>query len=242
VNKQPVRRPAPKAEPKVEPKKENKAVGIITWVIVLLAFAVVLFTVISLRNGGTANRSLLGFRADVVLSDSMSATDFSAGDLIVTKWVSDPSTLKDGDIISFISQNSDSYGKVVTHKIRAKTTDHYGNPAFITYGTTTDVDDEAPVPYSAIVGKYTFKIAGVGRFIEFLKTPTGYVVIVLIPFLIIIGVQAVRIFKQYREFKRAEERARAAYRKKMMRQRAENERMRAELARMKAEQQSNMQN
>ena len=54
----------------------------------------------------------------------------------------DPATLQAGDIITFQSTNPASYGESITHKIRALTTDASGNPGFITYGTTTGVDDE----------------------------------------------------------------------------------------------------
>lgn len=69
----------------------------------------------------------------------MSKTDFDAGDLVLVKEVKDYSTLKEGDIISYISQNTENYGEVVTHKIRRITTDVSGEPGFITYGTTTIV-------------------------------------------------------------------------------------------------------
>jgi len=211
-------------------KAENTAGQFLSWVIILLAFAVVLFTVFTLKNAGADNRSVFGIRAFVVLSDSMSATDFSAGDLIISRSV-DTDELAEGDIISFISQNSDNYGEIVTHKIRRHTTDIYGNPAFVTYGTTTDVDDEAPVPHSAVLGKYSFRIPAAGRFITFLKTPMGYVVVILIPFLILIGYQAVRSVLLYREYKRARQRAIEAYKRKILRERQEAARMRAELAR-----------
>ena len=211
-------------------KKGNTAGQILTWIIILIAFSVVLFTVFTLRSADVNGRSVFGVRAFVVLSDSMSATDFSSGDLIVSRSV-DPYELAEGDIISFISQNSENYGEVVTHKIRRHTTDAYGGPAFVTYGTTTDTDDEAPVPYSAILGKYSFKVPGVGKFVNFLKTPMGYVVVILIPFMLLIGYQAVRSILLYREYKAARRRAIEAYKRKIMRERQEAARMRAELAR-----------
>lgn len=55
--------------------------------------------------------------------------------MILVKEV-DPSTLKEGDIITFMSQDTDSFGETITHKIRKLTTDAEGNPGFITYGTT----------------------------------------------------------------------------------------------------------
>ena len=58
----------------------------------------------------------------------------------------------------------------MTHKIRSLTTDADGQPAFITYGTTTDTDDEMPVTYPYVLGKYEKCLSGVGNFFQFLKT------------------------------------------------------------------------
>ena len=136
----------------------------------------------------------------------MAATDFDAGDLVLVKKV-DPTTLQEGDIIAYQSQNSENYGATVTHKIRAKTTDASGNPGFITYGTTTGVDDETVVTYPFILGKYQAALPKVGTFFQFLKTPQGYIICILIPFLLLIiyqGLNCVKIFKMYKAEQMAE--------------------------------------
>ena len=46
-------------------------------------------------------RSLLGLRAMIVRSDSMSATDFAAGDLILSVAV-DPEEIREGDVITVV--------------------------------------------------------------------------------------------------------------------------------------------
>ena len=45
------------------------------------------------------DRALFGYKMYIVRSDSMSATDFKAGDLILVRSV-DPATLQEGDIIA----------------------------------------------------------------------------------------------------------------------------------------------
>ena len=65
--------------------------------------------------------------------------DFQVGDLAFSHEV-DPATLGPGDIVTFASIDPASYGDVVTHKIR-KIVEHEGEPAFVTYGTTTGADD-----------------------------------------------------------------------------------------------------
>lgn len=91
--------------------------NIFVWLVVAVAVCMMIFTVVSVNTFDRADRSVFGYKAFIVLSDSMSATDFSAGDLVLTKEV-DPATLQAGDIIAFQSTNTESYGEVVTHKIR----------------------------------------------------------------------------------------------------------------------------
>ncbi len=176
------------------------------WLVVLTAVFMMVFTIVSVNTFDRNDRDIFGFRCYIVLSDSMSATDFDAGDLVLVKKV-DPTTLKEGDIIAYQSQNSENYGATVTHKIRAKTMDANGNPGFITYGTTTGVDDETVVTFPFILGKYQAALPGVGTFFQFLKTPQGYIVCILIPFLLLIlyqGLNCVKIFRMYKAEQMAE--------------------------------------
>ena len=182
-------------------KKAWKIIStVFVWAVVVIAVFMMVFTIVSVNTFDRNDRDLFGLRCYIVLSDSMSATDFDAGDLVLVKEV-DPTTLQPGDIIAYQSQNTENYGATVTHKIRAKTTDRSGNPGFITYGTTTGVDDETVVTYPFILGKYQMALPGVGTFFQFLKTPQGYIVCILIPFLLLIlyqGLNCVKIFKLYK--------------------------------------------
>lgn len=208
--------------------------SIFVWLFVALAVAMMVFTVVSVSTFDRADRSLFGYKAFIVLSDSMSKTDFDAGDLVLIKQV-DPSTLKEGDIISYTSQNAASFGETVTHKIRKLTTDAEGEAGFITYGTTTDTDDETVVTYPFVLGKYSFSIPKVGLFFQFLKTTPGYIVCILVPFMILIlieGVRCIRVFKKYKSEQQAELQAE---RDKIAEERAETQRMMQELLAMKKE-------
>ena len=188
-------------------KKAWKVIStIFVWLVVIVAVFMMVFTIVSVNTFDRNNRDIFGVRCYIVLSDSMSATDFDAGDLVLVKEV-DPTTLQPGDIIAYQSQSSENYGATVTHKIRAKTTDANGNPGFITYGTTTGVDDETVVTYPFILGKYQVALPKVGTFFQFLKTPQGYIVCILVPFLLLIiyqGLNCVKLFKIYKTEQMAE--------------------------------------
>lgn len=211
--------------------------NILVWFMVIIAVGMMVFTIVSVNTFDRNDRNIFGFRCYIVLSDSMSATDFDAGDLILAKEV-DPSTLQVGDIISYQSQNRENYGQTVTHKIRAKTTDANGNPGFITYGTTTGTDDESVVTYPFILGKYQMALPKVGTFFQFLRTPQGYIVCILVPFLMLIiyqGLNCVKIFRMYKAEQLAELQAE---KDALENQRKQNEEM---MARLMAMQQMNQQ-
>lgn len=208
--------------------------NIAAWLIVALAVFMMVFTVVSVSTFDNADRSIFGYKAFIVLSDSMSKTDFDAGDLVFAKEV-DPQTLREGDIIAYTSQNSENFGKTVTHKIRSKTTDANGEPGFVTYGTTTDTDDETVVTYPYVLGKYSSHIPKVGTFFQFLKSTPGYIVCVLIPFLLLILLEGIRCIRLFRKYKAEQQAELQAERDKIEADRAETQRMMQELLQMKAQ-------
>lgn len=204
------------------------------WLVVAIAVGMMIFTLISVNTFDQTDRNIFGFKFFIVTSDSMSATDFDAGDIAISKNV-DPQTLREGDIITFLSQDSNSFGEVITHKIRRLTTDANGRPGFVTYGTTTDTDDESIVTHEYVVGKYVGRIPNVGSFFMFLKTTPGYIICILIPFLLLIlsqGLNCIRLFRQYKKEQMDEMKAERA---KIEEERAESQRMMAELLELKAQ-------
>ena len=175
--------------------------NILVWVILIAAIGMMIFTIFSVNAFDQSHRSVFGYKFFIVQSDSMSATDFSAGDIVFVKEVA-PSTLHEGDIIAYTSQNTNNYGETVTHKIRRVVTTEDGEPGFITYGTTTNTDDETVVTYPYVLGKYTGNLPKVGKFFMFLKTTPGYILCILVPFLLLIGYNGLNCLMLFRRYKR----------------------------------------
>lgn len=208
--------------------------SIVVWLMVVLAVCMMIFTIVSVSTFDRSDRSLFGYKAFIVLSDSMSKTDFDAGDLVLVKEV-EPDTLGEGDIIAYTSQNTENYGKTVTHKIRRLTTDANGQPGFVTYGTTTDTDDATVVTYPYVLGKYQGHIPKVGTFFQFLKTTPGYIVCILMPFLLLILMEGIRCIRLFRKYKSEQQEELQAERDKIEAERAETQRMMKELLEMKGQ-------
>ena len=204
---------------------------VVTILILIFAVAVMLFTVISVNIVGK-DADFLGYKPYIVLSDSMKDT-FAVGDLSVSVQT-DPETLEPGDIITFTSIDPSNYGTVITHKIR-EITEYEGEPAFVTYGTTTGVDDSYPVPFDNVIGEYKFRLPKMGYFFEFLTTPAGYVTVILIPFLVLIALQGAKFFRLVRQYRAEQQAELDTQRAQAAAELEEARRMKEELERLKAQ-------
>lgn len=198
----------------------KKALGIVskvfTWIIIAVTVFMMIFTIFSTLTFDRNDRNLFGIRFYIVLTDSMSPSEnnkdddvhFNAGDIVLIQNVDDATALQAGDVIAFVSQNSVSFGETVTHMIREVKTNTKGQVlGYVTYGTNTGTNDEALVEPEYVLGTYAGKLPGVGHFFTFLKTTPGYIVCILVPFLLLIlwqGINTVRLFKQYKREQMAE--------------------------------------
>ena len=182
----------------------------ISGLVTLFMIFMVVFTAISIKSRDKYGSTIAGYRFFIVLSDSMSETDknkdleihFNAGDIVITKELNDEEKrgLKEGDVISFISSNSDSYDKVVTHMIREVKYDSNGNVmGYVTFGTATNTNDEALVRTDNVLGKYSTSIPKLGELFNFVRTPAGYLGFIFMPFVVLIcwyGMKIMRILKE----------------------------------------------
>ena len=222
----------------------NIVLKVATWLLVAFSVFMMIFTVVSVSTVDRHDRSIFGVKFYIVQTDSMSESEnnkdmdihFNAGDIVLIKNVKDASTLQAGDVIAFLSTNSVSYGETVTHMIRERRETTDGKLiGYVTYGTNTGTNDEALVEPEYVLGKYSGKLPGVGHFFAFVKSTPGYIVCILVPFLLLIlyqGVNTIRLFKRY---KREQMEVMQTERDKIEEERAENQRMMQELLALRAQ-------
>lgn len=152
-------------------------VDILIWILVIFA-ALITFSVFSSQaNGGVAN--IFGNMPVTIQTNSMAPT-FQAGDLIIDKTVTNASSLKAGNIITFWTTIE---GKRVknTHKIIEVKTDG----SFVTRGDANDINDTSPVSPSDVIGVFSgTKFGGVGKALDFLQSPMGFLFVVVLPLLL----------------------------------------------------------
>ncbi|MBR2466755.1 MAG: signal peptidase I [Clostridia bacterium] len=210
----------------------------------LLVFTVLMmiFTIFTVTTVGKNDRSIFGFKFYIVKTDSMSPSDknadmdvhFSAGDIVIIKNVDDPAKMQAGDVISFISTNTDSYGETVTHMIREVKKDDGGNVVgYVTFGTNTGTDDEAIVEPPYILGKYSAKLPNIGTFFAFMKTTPGYIVCILVPFLLLILYNGMNVIRLFRKYKKEQTEIMKAEREEIEAEKKQNEEILRELQALK---------
>ena len=225
-------------------KIANIALKIVTWLLVAFTVFMMLFTIITVSTVDKNDRNIFGIRFYIVQTDSMSPSEnnkdmdvhFSAGDIVMIKNVKDRTKLQAGDVIAFMSMNEVSYGETVTHMIREVKKDADGRViGYVTFGTNTGTDDEALVEPSYVLGQYTGKLPGVGTFFAFVKSTPGYIVCILVPFLLLILYNGVNVIRLFRRYKREQTEALEAEKAEIAAERKQNEEMMRELLELKAQ-------
>lgn len=221
----------------------NIALKVATWLLIAVTAFMMIFTVVTVSTVDRNDRSMFGLRFYIVLTDSMSKSEnnadmdvhFNAGDIVIVKNIKDPTKLKAGDIIAFMSTNEVSYGETVTHMIReAKRTPNGELIGYVTFGTNTGVDDEALVEPAYVLGTYSGKLPGVGNFFVYLRSTPGYILCILLPFMLLILYNGVNVIRLFRRYKREQTEILDAEKAEIAAERKQNEEMMRELLELKA--------
>ena len=220
----------------------NIALKVVTWLLVAFTVFMMIFTIVTVTTVDRNDRSIFGVKFYIVQTDSMSLSEnnkdmdvhFNAGDIVIIKNVEDNRALQAGDIIAFMSTNSVSYGETVTHMIReVKKTEDGKVIGYVTYGTNTGTDDEALVEPEYILGAYTGKLPGIGNFFAFVKSTPGYIVCILLPFLLLILYNGINVIRLFRRYKKEQTAVMEAERAEIAEERKKNEDMLRELRELK---------
>ena len=156
---------------------------IISWTIFALLMLLAAFLIYYVIATNIYARKGERFRPIVslytIISGSMLPT-IKVYDVVVNLKIDDPVKLKEGDVITFISQSKINYGETITHRIN-KITYNNGTYYFTTKGDNNLVPDETPVEFNNIIGKVVLKIPQLGQAQFFLLKQGSKLFLVLIP-------------------------------------------------------------
>lgn len=158
----------------------GKIAGFVFYALIFMMMAVIILSLL-FKNKEKNEFSLGSYSMFTVLTGSMSPT-FEAGSVIITQKV-DADKLQTGDILTYAPL--DNNNTLVTHRIVEVVNDDTGY-SYITRGDANNVNDLAPVPYEAVVGRVIFWMNGVGTVLLFIRTPRGIAFTVMIVLLLML--------------------------------------------------------
>ena len=124
--------------------------------------------------------SVFGFSPLIVLSGSMEPEIYK-GDLVI---IQSQEGYGEGDIVTYLTPAADGSVTSVTHRIIDEYTER-GVRYFITKGDNNDSADPNPVRETQVVGEVVAVIPDLGTFLEWLKTPSGIISVILFACIII---------------------------------------------------------
>ncbi len=186
-----------------EESKGKRILNIIVNVVLVIAIALAAIctytSYVSTSGNGVPN--IFGIRIFSIQTESMYPT-LLPGDLIFDTGVKDPADLRKEDIITYWTVIN---GERVlnTHRVY-EIYDGGGYLIFSTKGDNNTSADPLTVHESEIVGKYSFRVPGVGKVFDYLQTSTGFLIVIVIPvflFFLFHLVQFFRVLFEYQNVK-----------------------------------------
>lgn len=181
--------------------------NIISWVLLILLVIIAGFLVYYfLSTNACKNREDYcepKITLYTIISPSMTPT-IKVYDVVVNIDPKSEAEINVGDIITFHSTSKLYSSRIVTHRVIEKRVNENGITEFKTQGDNNLSPDDTYVPYENVVGKVIFKIPQLGR-IQFLLTSTGgWLFLIIIPALLLILYDIIKLFKLFDARKRVD--------------------------------------
>lgn len=199
--------PAEGENQEVQVSKSRKTLNTIVNIVLIVALVIAaICTYVSFVSAsGNGVPSVLGLEFFSIQTDSMSPF-LKAGDLAVGRVIKDKSALRPGDIITYWTVIN---GERVlnTHRIEAI----YDGGGYLIFGTKGDNNpsaDPLTVHESEVVGKYVAKVPSVGKALDYLQTPTGFLIVIVVPVFLFFIYHLVQFFRVLFEYQNVKNRLR----------------------------------
>ncbi|WP_456273086.1 signal peptidase I SipW [Bacillus sp. AK031] len=179
-------------------KKIMKISSNIVSIVLFIVLVFMIFVVISSKASG-GEPQFLGYQLKTVLSGSMEPT-FKTGSIIAVKPVEDPTSLKKGDVITFMQQDNN----IVTHRI-TDVIENGDQTMYHTKGDNNTDPDTNPVLAPNVLAKYTgFTIPFLGYFIDFAKSSKGTAILLIVPGILLLGYSGFSIYSALKELDKSQ--------------------------------------
>lgn len=171
--------------------------SIVSWTALVLLILIALFLAyytISTRVYSNKGEKYEPFVSLYTIVSGSMEPNIKVYDVVISKKVKSPQDIKVGDVITFVSTSSISKGMTITHRV-IEVVETENGIAYRTKGDNNLSPDTMPAEYNNVIGKVILRIPQLGRIQSFIGTQSGWLIIIVIPALIIIISDILKIFK-----------------------------------------------
>lgn len=179
-------------------KKIFKIISIVIKTIIGVALAAFIL-VVCMQRFSDNKLSLFNFRLFSVVSQSMVPV-YDIGDVLVAK-EQDPSTIKEGDIVSYLGTTGSFANKVVTHRVVNIEKREDGKYYYRTKGDANLVEDPI-VMEDQLYGVVVYKSVLLSLVYRIVGTQIGFFMFIIIPIMFVIGSEMISTLLEKEEDRR----------------------------------------
>lgn len=179
---------------------------IISWsvfsILFIIASFLIYYFVESRIYASQGKKHAPGFSLFTIISGSMEP-QIKVYDVVFEQKIKDFSAVKSGDVITFYSNNQVNPGMIITHRVTEVNKAEEGY-YFHTKGDNNDQEDSGKVFQDQIIGKVLMKFPQLGRVQMIVSNNLGWILFILLPALLIIGYDFIKISKTLNINKKSE--------------------------------------
>lgn len=169
--------------------------------VIVIAAAVLVLLIVLLTPSGSPP-SIGGYTALRITTGSMAPTYEIDTMLLVKK--TDPSEIREGDVISFYSSDPALDGAVNTHRVVSVEEDE-GKPVYITKGDGNNTVDSYNVKAEDLIGKVVGSSMLLGKISRLVSNPIIFIPVILVPLAVILISNLVKTLHYSRKIMKEEE-------------------------------------
>jgi len=196
----------------------NTIINVVLVIAIVLAALCTYVSFVSTSGNGVPN--ILGTAFFSVQTDSMYPT-LLPGDLVVARSVDNPRELRKGDIITYWTVIN---GERVLNTHTIDEIFDGGEVCFFrTKGDNNTTADPITVHESEVVGKYVFRIPGLGKVFDYLQTSTGFLLVIVLPVFLFFLYNLIQFFRVLFEYQNVKNRIRYEEERGQLQDEAEKE-------------------
>ena len=240
--------PSEKTAEKSTAKKVVRIVGnVLIWIFIVFA---ALITVLAFASQSSADGipSIAGRTVLTVQTDSMSRSaeeegkvtlqegwerGFNAGDIIIGKKLTtdEMKALKVGDIITFKTTLAGTTQEGLNSHRIVEVQGSGDSVVYVTRGDNNVGDDTEPVSWDKVICVYTgTRLCGLGKALDFLQTPTGFLVVIVLPLVAFFVYELIVFIRKFLKVKNAGKKQITAADEEAIKQKAIEEYLKAQQA------------